>query len=56
MKAIVIKIFRDKNTDKVQKIGDEIEVTKERLEEILAAKGGPYVKTDEKLGDDGKPK
>lgn len=43
MKVKVIKPFRDKHTKVVYVKGEEIEVTKERLDEIILAARGPFV-------------
>ena len=43
MKVKVIKPFRDKHTKVVYVKGEEIEVTKERLDEITSAASGPFV-------------
>ncbi|MCD8152049.1 MAG: hypothetical protein LUD71_03035 [Clostridiales bacterium] len=40
--AKVIRVFKDKNTGKVYKVGDKIKVTEERYKEIL--KFGKYVR------------
>lgn len=41
----VIKKFKDKYTDEIRNVGDSIEVTEERLAEILSA--GEYVEAIE---------
>lgn len=43
MKVRVIKPFRDKYTKVIYQKGKEIEVTKERFEEINSAALGPFV-------------
>lgn len=43
MKVRVVKPFRDKYTKVVYMNGQEIEVTKERFEEINSAALGPFV-------------
>jgi len=43
VKARVIKPFRDKYTKVVYMNGQEIEVTKERYEELTSAALGPFV-------------
>ncbi len=43
MKVRVIKPFRDKHTNEIRRKGQEIEVTKERYEELSSAAFGPFV-------------
>jgi len=43
MKSIVVKVFRDRITGTVHQIGQEIELTKKRYEEITSAACGPFV-------------
>ena len=43
MKVRVIRPFRDKHTNEIRRKGQEIEVTKERFEEINSAALGPFV-------------
>lgn len=43
MKVRVIRTFRDKHTNEIRRKGQEIEVTKERLDELLSAALGPFV-------------
>jgi hypothetical protein len=43
MKVRVIRTFRDKHTKVVYQKGQEIEVTKERFEEINSTALGPFV-------------
>lgn len=43
MKAKVIKTYRDKNTNDLQEIGTEIEVTKERFGEINSTAYGIFL-------------
>lgn len=50
MKAKVIKAYRDRQTGAVNKIGQEVEVTKERFKEINSAALGPFL---ERLTDQG---
>ena len=47
MKVKVIKPFRDKHTKVVYVKGEEIEVTKERFEELTSAALGPFVEAME---------
>lgn len=47
MKVRVIKPFKDKHTKVIYRIGQEIEVTQERLEEINSAALGPFVEAME---------
>ena len=42
MKAEVIRLYCDKNTKEIHKVGEEVEVTKERLAEINAV--APFLK------------
>ena len=44
MKVKVIKDFRDKYTKKLHKTGEELEITKERYEEINSTAHGILVK------------
>jgi hypothetical protein len=44
MKVKVVKKFRDKYTKKIHEVGEEIEVTKERYEEINSTAHGILVK------------
>lgn len=44
MKVKVIKDFRDKYTKKIHEVGEEIEVTKERYEEINSTAHGILIK------------
>lgn len=44
MKVKVIKDFRDKYTKKLHKAGEELEITKERYEEINSTAHGILVK------------
>jgi hypothetical protein len=39
----VIKPFKDKYTKAIYQVGHEIEVTKERFEELISAASGPFV-------------
>lgn len=43
MKAKVINVFRDKNTDTVHQVGEELELTKKRFEEINSTAFGLFV-------------
>ena len=43
MKVRVIRPFRDRYTKVIYQEGQEIEVTKERFEEINSAASGPFV-------------
>lgn len=43
MKVTVIKVFRDKNTDTVYQVGEELELTKKRFEEINSTSHGVFV-------------
>lgn len=43
MKVLVIKPFKDKYTKVIYQKGKEIEVTKERFDEINSAALGPFV-------------
>ena len=43
MKARVIKPFKDKYTKVTYQVGQIIEVTKERFEELTSAAHGPFV-------------
>jgi len=43
MKATVIKVFRNKETGIVNEVGQEVELTKKRYEEINSAVFGPFV-------------
>lgn len=43
MKAKVTKAFKDKHTKVIYQPGQEIEVTKERFEELSSAALGPFV-------------
>ena len=43
MKANVIKVFRDKNTNLIHEIGEEIEVAKKRFEEINSTSFGVFI-------------
>ena len=42
MKVIVLKVFRDKETNEVRKVGEEFTCTKKRFNEILSV--GEFVK------------
>lgn len=44
MRVKVVKKFRDKYTKKIHEVGEEIEVTKERYEEINSTAHGILVK------------
>lgn len=44
MRVKVIKDFRDKYTKKLHKAGEELEITKERYEEINSTAHGIFVK------------
>lgn len=48
MKVRVVKPFKDKHTKVVYQTGQEIEVAKERFEELTSAALGPFVETVEK--------
>lgn len=43
MKAKVIQKFKDKNTKEIYKVGQEIEVTKERFKEMNSTPNGQFV-------------
>lgn len=43
MKVRVIKPFKDKHTKVICKLGQDIEVTQERYEELTSAASGPFV-------------
>lgn len=43
MKVKVIKPFRDKHTKVIYNPGQDIEVTRERYEELTSAASGPFV-------------
>ena len=43
MKAKVIKLFKDKRTKVIYNPGQDIEVTRERFEELTSAALGPFV-------------
>lgn len=43
MKATVLKVYRDKITKKVHKVGQELEITKERYEEINSTAFGVFL-------------
>jgi len=47
MKVRIIKPFRDKYTKVVYMNGQEIEITKERFEEINSAALGPFVERED---------
>ena len=54
MKSTVINIFRDKNTDTVHQVGEELELTKKRFDEINSTSFGVFVEelaNDTKEGD-----
>ena len=43
MKAKVIMSFKDKNTKEIYQPGQEIEVTKERFEDLTSTAQGPFL-------------
>ena len=43
MRAIVIRRFRDKNTNALHELGSEINVNKGRFDELVKSPRGPYV-------------
>lgn len=43
MKVRVIKPFKDKHTKVICNLGQDIEVTQERYEELTSAASGPFV-------------
>lgn len=47
MKAKVTKAFKDKHTKVIYQPGQEIEVTKERFEELTSSALGPFVEAME---------
>lgn len=53
MKAKVIKRYRDKNTNLLQEIGAEVEVTNERFKEINSTSHGAFLTKIEEDGEVG---
>jgi hypothetical protein len=55
MKAKVIKPFKDKYTKVTCNFGQDIEVTRERYEELTSAASGPFVEAVVELKEPTKP-
>jgi len=49
MRAIVIRTFRDKNTNALHEKGTEINVTKGRFDELVKSPLGPYLEEVKKV-------
>ncbi len=55
MKVKVIKLFKDKRTKVIYNPGQDIEVTRERFEELVSAASGPFVEAVVELKEPTKP-
>ena len=56
MKAKVIRKFKDKNTNKIHGMGEEIKITEKRFEEINSTSFGVFVEKIEKEPENKPPK